>query len=89
MENNLKRLRKIAGLSLRDAAKGLTEQSLHLSLSHEALRRYENGEIGMNSERLIQFANFYKTSVDNILRKENGIKIEFGEIRWFKMPKYC
>ena len=73
----LKQARVIKGLSLREAAKGL-------GISHESVSKFEKGKLKMDSERLIQFANFYGVTVDYLVPKERP-KVELGEIVFFKV----
>ena len=83
----LKEARKMAGLTLRSAAKKLWEQK-GFDISHEGLRKYEKGEIKMNSTKLIMFANFYKVSVDYLIPSEHRPEIKFGKIHSCKLKHY-
>ena len=87
MKNRLKQARKMRGLTLREAAKQLFD-SCGWTLSHEGLRKYENGEVKMDSEKLIKFANFYKVTVDYLIETTNRPKVVLGEVRFFKLTKF-
>jgi transcriptional regulator with XRE-family HTH domain len=87
MKYRLKQARKMKGLTLREAAKQLFD-SCGWTLSHEGLRKYENGEVKMDSEKLIKFANFYKVSVDYLIESPHRPKVTLGKIRFFKQSKY-
>jgi len=69
----LREARKLKGMSLREAANGL-------DMSHEALRKYEHGDIGIDSEKLGKFAKFYGVTQEFLVPHKNRPKVEFGEI---------
>lgn len=76
----LRNARKLKGMSLREAAKGL-------GMSYEGLRKYENGKIKIDSTRLIKFANFYGVKVDYLIPRTRP-EIKFGKIHYCKLRKY-
>lgn len=67
------------GLSLREAAKGF-------GISHEGLRKYEQGLIAMDSTKLIAFAKFYGVKVDYLMPRQKP-ELVFGEIHWHHTKK--
>ncbi len=82
MEIRLKQARKMKGLSLREAAKGLTENGL--KLSHQGLNKYEKGLIGCDSWTLISFAKYYGVTTDYLVGANKPV-VEFGEIKCHKI----
>ncbi len=81
MVYRLREARKMAGLSLRKAAKGL-------GMTHQYLGRIELKGCPMDSTRLIFFANFYKVSVDYLIPNENRPIIELTNVKFFKLSKF-
>ena len=77
----LKQARKMKGESLREAAKGL-------KLSHEGLRKYENGLIKMGSKELIKFAKYYGVTVDYLVPSDNKPKIELTNVQFHKLKHF-
>lgn len=75
--NRLLQARKRAGLSLREAA-------TLVGISHEAISKFEKGKLKLDSHKLIQFANAYKTTVDSLILKDKE-PVELGEIIWFRV----
>ncbi len=73
----LKEARKLKGLSLKEAAKGLNK-------TEKWLRKFEKGELGMDSEHLIIFAKFYGVSTDYLVPNPNRPKIELTNIHFHK-----
>lgn len=72
--NNLKMMRKLKNLSLRDAGK-------LLNMSAPAVAKYENGKIIPNSKRLIEFANAYNVRTIDILKTYDLPKMKFDSFR--------
>ncbi len=77
----LKQARKMAGLTLRDAAEGL-------GMTFQRLNKIENDGCKMDSEKLIKFANFYKVPVDFLIPNPDRPKIELTDVRFFKLKQY-
>lgn len=71
--------RKMAGLSLEEAAK-------LFSITKQALNRYELGKIEIDSEVLVRFSKAYNHPVEFFLRRP--MIIEFGEIKVHKLKRY-
>lgn len=82
----LKEARKLNGLTLREASKKLREER-DFHISHEGLRKYEKGEVKMDSTKLIMFANFYKVPVDYLMPNPNRPKVKLGKIHFHKIKK--
>lgn len=61
--NNLKRVRLLKGLSLKEAGK-------LLGMSTTAVSKYEKGILKADSNKLIVFSNAYNVSPFEFLRKE-------------------
>jgi transcriptional regulator with XRE-family HTH domain len=74
----LRQARIMSGLSLRDVAK-------EVGLSHQAIKKFEDGALPVTDERLSVFAALYNTTVEFILRKP--VVVEFGKITFFKGRK--
>lgn len=71
---NLKRIRLLKNLSLKDAG------SL-LNMSAPAVSKYEKGEIHPNSQKLIEFANAYGVKVLDLLKSYNPPEMKFHSFR--------
>lgn len=71
---NLKRIRLLKNLSLKDAG-------LLLNMSAPAVSKYEKGEIHPNSQKLIEFANAYGVKVLDLLKSYNTPKMKFNAFR--------
>ena len=77
----LKQARQMAGLTLREAAKGL-------GLSFQYLGKIEKEGCKMDSTKLIKFANFYKVSVDYLMPNDRP-EIVLTDIKMFcKIKNY-
>lgn len=74
MGKNLRRIRLIKNLSLKEAGK-------LLNMSATAVSKYEKGEILLNSRKIIEFANAYKVNAMEILKIYNMPKIHFTNFR--------
>ena len=72
--NNLKRIRLLNNLSLREAGK-------LLNMSATAISKYENGLIIPNSSKILDFAKAYKVKARDILRSYNVPVIKFINFR--------
>lgn len=84
MENTIYRLkqaRKMAGLTLRKASKGL-------GFSFQYLGKIEKEGCQMDSTALIKFANFYKVSVDYLMPNPNRPEVILTDVKFFKLKKY-
>lgn len=81
MMNRLKNARKMKGLSLREAAKGL-------GISHEGLRKFENGKIKIDSSLLVKFAKFYNVKPDYIVISNGRPVVELGKLHFHRISKY-
>ena len=81
----LKQARKMKGLSLREAAFGLTAAGFNLS--HQGLKKYEDGEIKIDSKKLIAFANFYGVTTDYLVPKEKK-EVVLTNIKFHKNRGY-
>ena len=73
--------RKMAGLTLREAAKGL-------EMTFQYLGKIEKEGCAMDSTKLIKFANFYKVSVDYLMPNPHRPKIELTDVKFFKFTKF-
>ena len=71
---NLKRIRLLKNLSLKDAGE-------LLNMSAPAVSKYENGKIIPNSKKLIEFAKIYNVNVSDILRSCSEQKMTFNTFR--------
>ena len=71
---NLKRIRLLKGLSLREAAK-------LLGMSHVAVSKYEKGLIVPNSQTIILFANAYHVKVIELLQTYEVPRMKFTSFR--------
>lgn len=71
---NLKRIRLLKNLSLKDAG-------LLLNMSAPAVSKYEKGEIYPNSQKLIEFANAYDVKVLDLLKSYNAPEMKFNAFR--------
>lgn len=71
---NLKRIRLLKNLSLKDAG-------LLLNMSAPAVSKYEKGEINPNSQKLIEFANAYGVKVLDLLKSYNTPEMKFNAFR--------
>ena len=78
--NNLKRIRMLKNLSLRQAGD-------LLNMSAPAISKYEKGEIIPNSQKLIAFANAYNVKTIDILKTYNLPKMKFNSFR--KKKRLC
>ena len=72
--NNLKRIRLLKNLSLKDAGN-------ILNMSATAVSKYEKGEIIPNSKKLIEFANAYEVKSIDLLKTYNAPKMQFTSFR--------
>lgn len=72
--NNLKRIRLLKNLSLKEAG-----DLLHMSPT--AVSKYEKGKILLNSEKLIVFANAYGVKSIDLLRVYTSIEMKFTSFR--------
>ena len=72
--NNLRRYRQLNNYSL-------LYFDQKLSLSATAVQKYENNEIMLDSNRLIQFADLYNIKVLNLLQEYNLPTIQFSNFR--------
>ena len=61
--NRLKELREMHGWSMKEAAK-------NLGIPYTTYVGYEKGERGLNSELMVQLADFYGVSVDYLICNE-------------------
>lgn len=71
---NLKRIRLLKNLSLKDAG-------LLLNMSAPAVSKYEKGEIHPNSQKLIEFANAYGVKVLDLLKSYDIPEMKFNAFR--------
>tara|TARA_R110002072_G_scaffold302402_2_gene485155 strand:- start:25140 stop:25940 length:801 start_codon:yes stop_codon:yes gene_type:complete len=74
---NLKLLRNRKKLSQEEVAK-------ELGLTRSSYSGYENGVAQPNIESLVIFSDFYKVSIDDLVRKDFG---KFKDIDWEKIDK--
>lgn len=72
--NNLKRIRLLKNLSLKNAGK-------LLNMSATAISKYEKGEILPDSKKLIEFANAYEVKSIELLKIYNTYKMKFTSFR--------
>lgn len=77
----IKQARKMAGLTLREAAKGL-------GITFQYLDKIEKNGCKMDSTKLIKFANFYGVTVDYLIPDPNRPKVELTDIKMFCKSKY-
>lgn len=77
----LKQARQMAGLTLRDAAKGL-------GFSFQYLNKIEKEGCEIDSTKLIKFANFYKVSMDYLIPSPHRPKVELTDIKFFCKTKF-
>ena len=78
--NNLRRIRLLKNLSLKDAG-------LLLNMSAPAVAKYEKGEINPNSKKLIEFANAYNVKVIELLKSYQVPNMKFTSFRKRKRLK--
>ena len=67
---NLKKIRLLKNLSLKEAGK-------LLNMSSTAISKYEKGDIVPNSSKLIEFANAYKVKTIDLIKAYKNPKMEF------------
>lgn len=72
--NNLKRIRLLKNLSLKEAGN-------LLNMSATAISKYEKGEIIPDSKKLIEFSNAYNVKSIDILKIYNAPKMKFTSFR--------
>ncbi len=72
--NNMKRIRKLQGLSLQQAA-------IKLNMTATGVQKYENGKIVPNSSKLITIANAYDVKASELLKKLPTITMKFNSFR--------
>ena len=72
--NNLKRIRLLKNLSLKDAGN-------LLNMTATAISKYEKGKILPNSKKLIDFANAYNVKSIELLKVYNAPKMKFTSFR--------
>ncbi len=72
--NNLKRIRLLKNLSLKEAG-------LLLNMSAPAVSKYEKGEIIPNSQKLIDFADAYNVKVLDLLKSHKLVEMKFNSFR--------
>lgn len=72
--DNLKRIRLLKGLSLKDAG-------VLLGMSATAIQKYENSIISPNSTKLIEFSKAYNVSISELLYSYSIPAIEFTSFR--------
>lgn len=70
---NLKKFRLLNNMSLQDVGK-------EVNVSHTAIKKYEDGILVPNQDRLVEFANIYNTTVFELMREFSGITIEDIEL---------
>ena len=71
---NLKRIRLLKNLSLKDAGN-------LINMTATAISKYEKGEILPDSKKLIDFANAYKVKSIDLLKVYNAPKMKFTSFR--------
>lgn len=71
---NLKKIRLLKNLSLKEAGK-------LLNMSSTAISKYEKGDIVPNSSKLIEFANAYKVKTIDLIKVYKTPKMEFTSFR--------
>lgn len=71
---NLKKIRLLKDLSLKEAGK-------LLNMSSTAISKYEKGDIIPNSSKLIEFANAYKVKTIDLIKVYKTPKMEFTSFR--------
>lgn len=74
---NLKRVRLLKNLSLKEAGK-------LLNMTAPAVSKYEKGQIIPDSKKVIEFANAYQVKTYDILKSYNTPKMEFKSFRKLK-----
>lgn len=72
--NNLKRIRLLKNLSLKEAG-------ILLNMSATAISKYEKGEIIPDSKKIIEFSNAYNVKSIDILKTYNAPKMKFTSFR--------
>ena len=72
--NNLKRIRLLKKMSLKEAGD-------ILNMSAMAVSKYEKGSIIPNSKKVIEFANAYNVSTLEILKVYNPVELKFTSFR--------
>lgn len=72
--NNLKRIRLLKNLSLKEAGN-------LLNMSAPAISKYEKGQIIPNSEKLIEFSNAYNVKVLELLKTSYNRELKFNAFR--------
>ena len=71
---NLKRIRLLKSLSLKEAGK-------LVNMSAPALLKYEKGQVIPNSNKLIEFANAYNVSITELLKSNSNYNMSFKSFR--------
>ena len=71
---NLKRIRILKNLSLKEAGE-------LLNMSATAISKYEKGEWKLNSEKLIRFARSYNVKVIDLVQTELPCELKFTSFR--------
>ena len=81
--DNIKRFRKIKGMSLADLAKKMGNK-----VTRQALHRYEKGEVIPNDCMIDEICKALDIRRNQLTEPIGRIKVELGEIMWFKLSKY-
>ncbi len=81
MKLRLKEARKLNGLTLREAAKGL-------GFSYQYLHKIEEKGVKADSEMLIKFSKFYNVTIDYLIPNPNRPKVELTNIKMFCKSKF-
>jgi len=77
-----KSARLMSGLSLQKL-----EDKIGKKVTRQALHKYEQGKVLPDSEMIILLGNALNVRPDYFFKKTE-VKVELGEIRYFKISKY-
>lgn len=80
IKRNIKKYRLLNGLTFRDLAK-------KLSVSHQTIKKYEDGDLVPNSTRLIQLAKIFKVKISDLVNDFHAPQLEFKNFRKNKSTK--
>ena len=75
---NLKRIRLLKNLSLKDAGN-------LLNMTATAISKYEKGEILPDSKKIIVFSNAYNVKTIDLLKVYDAPKMNFTSLRYYRI----
>lgn len=80
MNKNLKKYRLLNGLSMRDLAD-------QLAVSHQTVKKYEDGDLVPNSTRLIQLAEIFKVKISDLVYNFSAPQLQYKNFRKNRLTK--